>query len=505
VTRLSTSASPSLAEHVLEVVPSVVYVLDLQTGENLFANRSIGDALGYAPDEIQALGKDIIQQLLHPDDLEGYVAHVRNLRSLEDGDNLEFEYRMRHRVTGEWCWLLSRDAVFKRRDGEVWQIIGSATDITERKRAERALTESEARYRTLFNSIDEGFCLCEMILDDAGKPVDYRFLDVNPMFESQTGLIRPVGKTALELVPNLEPHWFETYGRVALTGESARFVDGSEAMGRWFDVYAFRFGDAASRQFAVLFKDITERKRADTELRASEERYRMLAESQKRFVADAGHELRAPLTSILGNLQLLNRFPDMPPEDRQQSLSEAAREAARLTRLVNDLLALARGDARTRISHELVALHDLLRAAWREFSAHGNAHLLPPPTLEPVTVMGDADKLLQLAIILLENAVKYTPDGGMVRLSLTRQEQHATLIVTDTGIGIAETDLPHVFERFYRADKARVHGRDPGGTGLGLPIAQWIAQVHGGSIHLESELGRGTTVTVRLPMTPAPS
>ncbi|NJK42952.1 MAG: cell wall metabolism sensor histidine kinase WalK [Pleurocapsa sp. SU_196_0] len=176
-----------------------------------------------------------------------------------------------------------------------------------------------------------------------------------------------------------------------------------------------------------------------------------------------------------------------------------------MTRLVNDLLALARGDAGAQINHEPVSLHDLLSAAWREFNAHGNAHDLPTPTLEPTTVMGDADKLLQLAIILLENAVKYTPDGGTVRLSLTHQDGHAALIVTDTGIGIAETDLPHVFERFYRADKARVHGRDPGGTGLGLPIAQWIAQVHGGSIALESELGRGTTVTVRLPLTPDPS
>ena len=105
-----------------------------------------------------------------------------------------------------------------------------------------------------------------MLVDASGKPVDYRFLEVNPLFEQQTGLINPAGKTALELVPNLEPQWIDIYGRVALTGEPARFEQGSEAMGRWFDVHAYSVGARRDRKFAILFQDITQRRQAENRL-----------------------------------------------------------------------------------------------------------------------------------------------------------------------------------------------------------------------------------------------
>ena len=124
---------------------------------------------------------------------------------------------------------------------------------------------SEDRYRTLFNSIDEGFCTVEMLFDAQRRPIDYLFLEANPVFEQQTGLLAAVGKTALELVPNLESQWFEMYGNVALTGEPLRFVQESPSMGRWFDVYAFRPGSDGSAVVAILFKDISARKRAELE------------------------------------------------------------------------------------------------------------------------------------------------------------------------------------------------------------------------------------------------
>ena len=137
----------------------------------------------------------------------------------------------------------------------------------ERKQAEEALQRSEERYRTLFDSIDEGFCLVEVLFDQNETAIDHRFLEVNPMFEQQTGLKQAIGKTARELVPELEDFWFEIYGRVALTGEPVRFENAAEGMNRWFDVYAFRVEESEKRKVAILFRDVTERKRTDEELR----------------------------------------------------------------------------------------------------------------------------------------------------------------------------------------------------------------------------------------------
>ncbi|NJK67251.1 MAG: PAS domain-containing protein [Microcoleus sp. SU_5_3] len=152
-------------------------------------------------------------------------------------------------------------------------------NISNRKLAEAALRESNHRYRRLFESMDQGFCLCEILLNENGEPIDYRFLEVNPMFEKMTELKDAAGKTALEIVPNLEAFWIETYGRVALTGEPARFENGSEAMDKWFDVSVFRVDGPSSLKFAVLFTNITERKRAEIALQKSEERLSLAIDS----------------------------------------------------------------------------------------------------------------------------------------------------------------------------------------------------------------------------------
>lgn len=170
----------------------------------------------------------------------------------------------------------------------------------ERARAESASREREERYRTLFTSIDEGYCLCELILDEHGRPADYRFLEINPHFADMTGMgPDAVGQTARKLVPSLEDWWIETYGRVALTGEPARFQHGSEAMGRTFDVYVTRVGPAADLRFAIVFNDISERRRAEAErdrvdkaLRASQERMAIELHATQRLQAISTQMIR---------------------------------------------------------------------------------------------------------------------------------------------------------------------------------------------------------------------
>lgn len=221
-------------------------------------------------------------------------------------------------------------------------------------------------------------------------------------------------------------------------------------------------------------------------------------QSQQRFVADASHELRAPLTAIQANLELLERRPAMPPADRQEAVGEASRETHRLARLVADLLILARADAGVPVRHQRIELDRVVLDALEEARHLARSQRLAIDRLEPVAIDGDPDRLQQLLLILLDNALKYTPQDGQVTLGLRRDGASADITVRDTGIGIGADALPQVFERFYRADPGRA--RDPGGTGLGLPIARWIAEQHGGSVALESAPGVGTLATVRLPL-----
>lgn len=242
-----------------------------------------------------------------------------------------------------------------------------------------------------------------------------------------------------------------------------------------------------------------------TDISASREVQRQLTEiteAQRRFVSDAAHELRAPLTVIGGNIDLIRRYPNMSAEERDEALSDAGRETGRLSRLITDLLIVARGDASQIASLEPISLPDLLSETLR-VAAYLGTHQLRPTALESGVVMGNRDRLKQLVLILVENAMKYSPDSQPVILELRCVDGWARISVKDGGPGIAAEYLPRVFERFYRADAARTPGKDPGGTGLGLPIAKLIAEAHGGTVHLESQLGVGTTAVVLLPLEPA--
>jgi signal transduction histidine kinase len=220
--------------------------------------------------------------------------------------------------------------------------------------------------------------------------------------------------------------------------------------------------------------------------------------AQQRFVSDASHELRAPLTAIQGNLELLRRQSRMTEAEREEALTEVERESTRLTRLVADLLVLARADAGVSLKRCPVDLDAIVLEAFREARHLSGGQALTIDVFEPAKVEGNEDRLKQLVLILLDNALKYTPANGQITLGLHRRDADVEILVHDTGVGIAPEDLPLVFERFYRVDPAR--GRDPGGTGLGLPIARWIVQQHGGEIELESCPGQGTTAIVRLPL-----
>lgn len=223
---------------------------------------------------------------------------------------------------------------------------------------------------------------------------------------------------------------------------------------------------------------------------------------QQRFIADASHELRTPLAVLRGETEVaLGKTRSV--EEYQQSLSLIQDEAESLSRIVEDLFILARQPINTRaaLNKERVSLSnavsDCARAA-QVLAVRKGVRLKLENDSPPIALNGDEELIKRMILNLLDNAVKYTPAGGEISLTLARQNGNAEIVVRDTGIGIPETDQPRVFDRFFRVDKARA--RALGGAGLGLSIAQWIVEVHGGEIGVASEPGEGSTFTVLLPL-----
>jgi PAS domain S-box-containing protein/putative nucleotidyltransferase with HDIG domain len=256
----------------VEQIPAIIYTAKLdRIGSGVYVSPQIEAMFGFSPAEWLA-DPELWMKQIHPEDRESVLTNKEHL--LQSGEALSSEHRVLTR-DGQILWVQDETILMRDESGQPILIQGVTVDITERKQAEEALRVSEERYRTLFNSMIDGFALHEIICDQDGTPCDYRFLEINPAFEQLTGLkaAEIVGKTVLEVLPDTEAYWIDTYGQVALTGNSVRFENYSQALDKYFDVMAF---SPRKNSFATVFIDITERKRAGEALEISEQRYRSL-------------------------------------------------------------------------------------------------------------------------------------------------------------------------------------------------------------------------------------
>jgi heavy metal sensor kinase len=244
-----------------------------------------------------------------------------------------------------------------------------------------------------------------------------------------------------------------------------------------------------------------ELERLATDLNRMIERLEESFQQINRFSADASHELRTPLTVLQGELEsMAQNSSNLPPETRD-TIGSALEETQRLTKIVENLLAISRleaGEARGQL--ERLDLAELTRSTADQMRLLAEEkHIeLNCNGVVPVDVDADPARLKQVVVNLLDNAIKYTPEGGSVSISVIKQDSRAVLEIADSGIGISSDDLPHIFDRFYRADKAR--SRQMGGTGLGLSIVRSICLAHNGQVRVTSTEGHGSVFRVELPL-----
>jgi signal transduction histidine kinase/CheY-like chemotaxis protein len=372
--------------------------------------------------------------------------------------------------------------------------------VSERKLAEQALQRSEQRYRRLFQSMDEGFALCELIEDEAGRPSDFRYLEVNPAFSRQTGLPveRLVGRTAKETIPLLEDYWIETFGRVARTGVPERIENRVEALGKQFEIHAWR---ADGNRFALASSDVTLLRKTEERLRVAQ---RM--ESVGRLAGGIAHDFNNLLAIIINCADLAMEDVN-EPSALPSSLAEIRKAGDRAAALTKQLLAFSRKQL---LQPQVLDLNEIIRGMECMLRRLlGEDISLAVELAEDLgKVLADPGQVEQVLMNLAVNARDAMPDGGKLTIATanlacgdpcaalqleTDPGPWVKMSVTDTGCGMDDHTLARLFDPFFTTKEL---GK---GTGLGLATTHGIVQQSGGTIQVHSELGKGTTFTVLFP------
>lgn len=441
---------------------------------------------------------------------------------LKTGKPIRFEQELV--ATGRWLDL----SAFRIEPPERKQVAVLFTDQTDRKRAELALRESETRYRSLFDSMDEGFCIIEMKFDDQDQPVDYRFLETNPAFARQTGLSDAAGEWMRTLAPDHEQHWFDIYGRVAKTGEPIRFDQNADALGHYYEVYAFRTGEPEANRVAILFNDISDRRKGELalkELNATLEArvverteeltraHEALRQSQKmeavgQLTGGIAHDFNNLLAGISGSLELLGkRLSEGRLNGMERYIDAAQGSAQRAASLTQRLLAFSRRQTLdpkpTDVNRLINGMEDLIRRS-----------VGPDVEVEVVGAGGlwatkiDQSQLENALLNLCINGRDaMAPAGGRLTIETSNKwlddraakardlppGQYVSLCVTDTGTGMPPEVQAQAFDPFFTTKPL---GQ---GTGLGLSMIHGFVRQSGGQVRIYSEIGKGTTMCLYLP------
>ena len=460
----------------VEQVPDAYFLHDAE-GRLLDVNQKACDLLGYSREELLQLQVfDLAPEF-------DQNAAERLWSEVVSGDCITFAVSLRRKDSSIFP---TQARIYACLMGQERLYLVLAHDLTKQTLADDALRLSAEQYQTLFNSIDEGFCVVELIFDTAGKPQDYRFVEVNPAFEKHVGLTGAVGKTIIELVPHFEQTWIDIYGQVALTGQSVRFREYSPSLQRSFDVYAFRFGLEASARVAVLFANVTQRVLAEEALKKSEQLALI-----GRMISVISHEINNPLDAIQ-NLLYLAKF-EQDPAIAREYITKAEQEVSAAAQIVSQTLKFTRraGDAKREKLSSIVdsALALLVGKSKR---AGVSLNLVYRDQMD---VLCRSSELRQVFVNFLSNAFDATPAGGTVSVRVRDSSQCGTgepgvrITLADTGGGMSLETQKHLSEAFYTTKGAN-------GTGLGLWVSYEILARHGCKVSLKSRQSSFASGTV---------
>ncbi len=481
-------------------------VFDLRT-ETVACDPVMARMYGLDVDQAQAVPADTIRGLVHPDDYERTMAIYD--RASAENRIAEVDNRLRT-PEGGWRHVLARSWFEYDTHGAPVRMPYITIDATLLRSTENAYRQTEQRYRKLIESMEDGFAIVDLIEADDGHIVDYRFAETNRAFEQQSGLRNPVGRRIRELLPDIKARWFEQFEQAARSGGFSRRSTNNPTRNRWFDVSVTPIGEPGSLQMAVLLHDVTARKNNERDL----ERFAAeMVEADRRktdFLATLSHELRNPLASIRNGLELLQPTEDDAKEDNSRAATWAMmnRQLGQIVHLIDDLLDIAR-ISRDQISlrRERIVFNAILDHALESVQPLLDTHnhvvdldLCDPP----LPFDADPMRMTQIIANLIDNAAKYTPQGGRLAIRTWREDHTACFSVSDNGIGIDAEDFERVFESFVRVKRDDSSSRD--GLGVGLTLVRRLIELHDGCIEVQSPgVGHGCTFTVRLPLAQDPA
>ncbi len=469
------------------------------------------------------------QKLWHPDDA-AQIQDAVNDHMNGKTSKFEVKHRLRNK-TGEWRWIMTRGDLIKDSEGKPLRWVGTNIDLTHNLRVEEELRKSEQKYRLLFENLTAGFALHEMIYDENGKPVDYRYIEVNPAFEKLTGAKAAdlIGHTVKEVMPDTEAHWIETFGKVAQTGQPVSYQNYAQEIGKYFDTWAF---SPAKDRFAVVFSDITERMRHESEiasfneelaatneelttttdalrennlsLELAKERAEESDRLKSAFLANMSHEIRTPMNGILGFADLLKEAK-LTGEEKQKYISIIEKSGNRMLNIINDLIDISKVESgqmevsfsRTNINEQLDFLYNFFQSEAKHKGLQLSFYC--PLPASQMLIKTDKEKVYAILTNLIKNAIKFTKKGS-IEFGYQLIGDRLEFYVKDTGIGIHPDKQKSVFDRFAQADSSISSGYE--GAGLGLSIAKAYVEMLGGEIWMESKPGEGSLFFFTLPYNP---